>query len=189
MLDLEVKCRVKMAERRLPGSGEELPKSKLAQAKKPRREEGMETPPSETMARPGTSQELPVLQLNPPVGATLPTLSALTMTEKSGQHLALRSHSAPAPIISISLSWNRPTPKTPVSDCSLKVSTKYRGKQLSSEPTEETPELLLSGKPDTQESKTPSIPSGLTARELAKKLYLKKENFFMIKQLPKEVCS
>lgn len=177
-----------MAERRLPGSGEEPPKSKPAQAKKPRREEGMETPPSETMARPGTSQEPPALQINPPVGATLPTLSALTMTEESDQQLALRSHSAP-PIISISLSWNRPTPKTPVSDCSLKVSTKYRGKQLSSEPTEETPELLLSGKPDTQESKTPSIPSGLTAREIAKKLFLKKENFFMIKQLPKEVCS
>ena len=64
-----------MAEEGFPGSGEELHRV--------RREKETEPPPAETMARPGTSQELPSPQLDPPVSATLPTLSELTITEVS----------------------------------------------------------------------------------------------------------
>ena len=188
-----------MAEGRFSGSGEELPKSKPAQTKKPRRawQEEMERPRS-AMARPGTRQELPAPKQYVDRAVSAPDLSELTITdyeEESDQQLATSPrHSTlqpPSPPTVTWQSWNRPTTKVSVSGSAVKVSTEYRLKELSPESTEITPEippeLLPSSKPVTRRPTTPSVPSGAKSREIAEELYQTKQEFFKVKQLPKEV--
>ena len=191
MLLLDV--RVKMAEGgRFPGSGEELPKYKPAQAKNPRR-----VSPSDMIM-----EVFEAIFLHSPRrhlhSVSEPNLSALTITdyeEESEQQLELRPHltlQSPSPPTVTWQSWNRPTTKVSVSGSTVKVSTEYRLKELSPEPTEITPEIppeliprskLLEWRP-----KTPSVPSVAKPRNIAKELYEAKKDFFKIKQLPKEVC-
>ena len=174
--------KVKMAEERPPASLEESPKPKSAQTEKPRRiwepteGEEMEIPPSVNASR-----------ITPP---------------------------RPAPLTF--LTWSRPTTKISVTASSVKVSTKYQGRlpQSKVQATEISPEkpashpdqpkskpsLLQhtesgakgkdvvhgSSKPVTQPPRTASIPSGVLARETAKELHQKQEEFLQIQQLTKE---
>ena len=140
MLLLDV--RVKMAEGgRFPGSGEELPKYKPAQAKNPRRlsQSDMIMEVFEAIFLHSPRRHLH--------SVSEPNLSALTITdyeEESEQQLELRPHltlQSPSPPTVTWQSWNRPTTKVSVSGSTVKVSTEYRLKELSPEPTEITPEI------------------------------------------------
>ena len=132
-----------MAEGRLPGS----------------EEEEMELPQSETMARPGISQEPPATQtfgrqLLDPATATTPKLSTLTIIDYAGEsdlQRALRLHSTcPPPTVS----RNRPTTEISASG---KVSTEYRGKQLPPQTTESTPEIPAELSPENPPHLEPTL--------------------------------